>query len=39
MEEEHTDLSDAGVIAERLRMGRHLPPPFAPETVYVPCAC
>jgi len=36
MEEEHTDLSDAGVIAERLRMGRHLPPPFAPETVYVP---
>lgn len=34
--DEHTDLSDALVIAERLRMGRDLPPPFEPDTVYQP---
>jgi transposase len=36
MTDDHTDASDAFVIAERLRMGRDLPPPFDPEAVYLP---
>lgn len=35
-EEDHTDISDALVIAERLRMARELPPAFEPDTVYQP---
>jgi transposase len=34
--EDHTDVHDALVIAERLRMGRDLPAPFTPDTVYQP---
>lgn len=33
---DHTDLTDAFVIADRLRMGRDLPPPFHYETTYLP---
>jgi transposase len=36
MNDDHADASDAAVIAERVRMGRDLPAPFAPETVYAP---
>ncbi len=36
MNDDHADVSDAAVIAERVRMGRDLPAPFAPETVYAP---
>jgi transposase len=35
-DEDHTDVNDALVIAERLRMGRDLPAPFTPDTVYQP---
>ena len=35
-EEEITDLRDAGVIAERLRFGKKLPPPFVLEEIYLP---
>jgi len=33
---DHTDRSDAGVIADRLRLGRDLPPPFACDERYLP---
>jgi hypothetical protein len=33
---DHTDRSDAGVIADRLRMGRDLPPPFTLDDLYLP---
>jgi len=33
---DHTDRSDAGVIADRLRLGRDLPVPFACDTCYLP---
>jgi len=36
MNDDHADVSDAAVIAERVRMGRDLPPPFAPAAVYAP---
>ena len=36
MNDDHADVSDAAVIAERVRMGRDLPAPFAPDTVYAP---
>ena len=36
MNDDHEDVSDAEVIAERLRMGRDLPAPFEPETLYAP---
>jgi transposase len=32
---DHTDRSDAGVIADRLRMGRDLPPPFTLDEQYL----
>jgi transposase len=35
-EEDHTDISDALVIAERLRMARELPPAFVQDTRYHP---
>ena len=34
--DDHTDASDASVIAGRLRMGESLPAPFEQETVYQP---
>lgn len=33
---DHTDRSDAGVIADRLRLGRDLPPPFTRDERYLP---
>jgi transposase len=36
MNDDHTDHADAFVVAERLRMGRDLPPPFDPDAVYLP---
>jgi transposase len=36
MNDEHTDSADAFAIAERLRMGRDLPPPFSPDALYLP---
>jgi transposase len=36
MNDDHADVSDAEVIAERVRMGRDLPPPFTPDPVYQP---
>jgi len=33
---EHTDATDAFVIADRLRMGRDLPAPYKYETTYLP---
>jgi len=35
-QDDHTDVADALVIAERLRMGRDLPPPFQTDTLYQP---
>jgi transposase len=35
LDADHTDRSDAGVIADRLRMGRDLPTPFARDERYV----
>jgi transposase len=34
--EDHTDTSDAFVLAERLRMNRDLPLPFDPDRLYLP---
>ena len=33
---DHTDVTDAFVVADRLRMGRDLPPPFHYEATYLP---
>ena len=33
---DHTDCSDAAMIADRLRLGRNLPPPFARDERYLP---
>jgi hypothetical protein len=33
---DHTDLNDAFVVADRLRLGRDLPAPFAVDTIYLP---
>jgi len=35
VDRDHTDMSDAFVIADRLRMGRDLPPPFQLEERYL----
>jgi hypothetical protein len=37
-EEDKTDLIDTFVVADRLRFGRDLPPPFEYEETYLPCA-
>ena len=34
--EDHTDMSDSFVLAERLRMNRDLPLPFDPDRLYLP---
>ena len=36
MNDDHTDHADSFVVAERMRMGRDLPPPFDPAAVYLP---
>lgn len=33
---DHTDINDAFVVADRLRLGRDLPPPFHYEETYLP---
>jgi transposase len=36
---DHTDLNDAFVAADRLRLGRDLPAPFALDDTYLPVRC